>query len=164
MKTDDLENIGSYNLFTSDEKLEKWHYGEWIEEPDLFIFQYKDYQCEIERKAVGYLCGYVYLYSTDEVEGEFIDVHGGITFDETRNQTRAIGFDCAHSGDILPSLFQNKSVLDLKKKILHLSRKKSPLLQLIEVPIYKNMEFCIEECKKIVNQLITFKKNLTDKT
>lgn len=156
-------NIKSEHLLTSDQKIKYWGYGEWVEEPDLVSFEYKGIQCKVVRifshssykdnreKHIygGHLCGYIrvpeshcfYGKNYNEIE---IDVHGALTYSEIDNdnhhylpkQGHWIGFDCAHSMDIIPS---------------------SKSLNLHYCPIfkrtYKNIIFCIEECKSMVDKL-----------
>lgn len=48
------------HLFTSEQKIAFWGYGEWVEEPDIVEWQYKEFDCAIERVPfLGHLCGYV---------------------------------------------------------------------------------------------------------
>ena len=67
------------------------------------------------RTGHGNLCGYVGVpryskfYQVVKYGGEGIDanVHGGITFSGTKSDYPGfwfIGFDCAHSGDVIPGM------------------------------------------------------------
>jgi len=161
----DIEN--SVSTYTMDKKkLEFCGEGEWMTEPDNVCFIYREYICKIRRLFVlefnseekevyfgGYLCGYVRIPSEHHLhhkkfEDMKIDCHFGLTFGEVSNG-HWIGFDCAHLGDIVPSLEKWKEnepiiVQDIKKykkdkKIKH---------------TYKNIDFCKKQCKNIVDQLI----------
>lgn len=64
--------------------------------------------CVIRRVENRHLCGYVEV--DDDIDMEIIDCHGGITFDRKEvhgfpTSNRYIGFDCAHAGDWIPSLW-----------------------------------------------------------
>lgn len=101
--------------------------GEWLDEPDEILFQYKDYDCWVKRIFEkepyaeklyyfgGHLCGYVAIppehpFYQKRYEDIDIDVHGGLTFGECSNK-HWIGFDCAHSGDIVPSTKELRKTL-----------------------------------------------------
>lgn len=110
------------HLYTSDEKLKWFGYGEWVEEPDEVYFVHKGINCRVLRVVNyeylhaafgGYLCGYVRLdefhpwcgKTHNEIE---CDCHGGLTYSQfEKNDEFWIGFDCAHSGDIAPSVELN---------------------------------------------------------
>jgi hypothetical protein len=165
----DLE-IEHTHLFTAEQKKEWWGAGEWVEESDLARFTYKEVSCIVRRCAVrepfakeehisgGYLCGYIELpldstYINCVYDDIPIDCHGGLTFKEEN----LIGYDCAHSGDYNPSieLFkkQNPSSLDIPKELKKYS---------IFNPTYRNMEYCIQECKSMVDQLLQLTSHSLD--
>jgi hypothetical protein len=137
--------------FTSDEKLEWWGYGEWVEEPDYVYFVYKEYSCHVRRRFSldgpiedpiffgGYLNGYVVIPRDHPLyakKGEDLKIncYGGVSFADMFEKVYVVGFDCAHAADIVPSL--------------HKSRKTQSSYE-----SYKNLSFVIKECKSIVNQL-----------
>lgn len=127
--------------WTTKDKSE-WPKGEWDDEPDKaqWIDEKTGLDCLIVRNGSGALCGYVGVPAANknfEVEyddvrsnGEWLEVHGGLTFsdkckpsdDESTGICHAgdiandivwwLGFDCAHSGDILPKLDFSFSPLD----------------------------------------------------
>src|SRR6266852_4741278 len=119
--------MNSKHLFTSDEKLSWWGYGEWVEEPDEVTFEHMGFACRVIRVAQqepyikevcvfgGHLCGYVnipvnhpmFSKKYDEID---VDVHGGLTWSEMEKGGYWIGFDCAHSGDYCPSLENNRKI------------------------------------------------------
>lgn len=105
--------------------------GVWDSEPDKIQFADEaiGLPCLIVRGPVGALCGYVGvpeghpLHGKDYDDAGDIDVHGGLTFANScspkAKEDRGIchkpapgepdhvwwlGFDCAHSGDVCPSL------------------------------------------------------------
>jgi hypothetical protein len=81
--------------------------GEWVDEPDRVEFGYKGVWCQIGRSQSGALCGYIFI-SQDHpwaIENECeipCDVHGGCTYSQTYGAIWKVGFDCAHSGDLIP--------------------------------------------------------------
>src|SRR5690348_9897842 len=104
------------HLYTSDEKIKWFGYGEWVEEPDLVEWEYNAINCKILRIVLpdgshifgGHLCGYVQLPSGhpwEKLDPFDIpdEVHGGITFLQKIAEEYWIGFDCGHSEDIVPS-------------------------------------------------------------
>lgn len=160
--------------FTSDEKIQWWGYGEWVEEPDEVTFTYNRFKCEVLRIACperyspqfhmfgGHLCGYVILPIELPLDYGDLSCHGGITYDEVKDGKRKIGFDCAHSDDYLPSteyliktlpeLIEIQKELDEMKK--NFNNEDSPIF----LRSYKNIVYCIQECKSIVDQIILNEK------
>ncbi len=150
------------NIYTTDQKLSWFGYGEWIEESDKVTFAYRGMEAEILRAVCkdgrnvfgGHLCGYVIIPIDIDIGecGDKLDVHGGITFDKVKNGEIKIGFDCAHCFDIRPSMERlYKTDPDLIR-----IRKKYPNSLIFERS-YKNINFCIDECKKLINQIINLK-------
>lgn len=166
--TKDYKITNEKHIWTSDLKLKFCGYGEWVEEADVTDIEYLGYKASVVRVfkkepfAIqeayfgGHLCGYVKIpenhpyFKKYEVE---IDCHGGITFNEAHEE-HWIGFDCAHSGDYIPTM--------------EYFRKTSP--ELIEIrkaftspegfethpwfnPTYKNVNYCIQECMSMIDQL-----------
>ncbi len=157
-----MENKIETHLIDKEKKLKFLGEGEWVEECDQMDFTYKNYECRILRIFAcdpyckeeayfgGHLCGYVKVdenvFNADE-----IDCHGGITY----NTNGWIGFDCAHSCDYMPSMQQFKK--QNSDKIFPIPKEFKD--HAIFNPVYRNMEFCVEQCKEIVEQLIKAKKN-----
>lgn len=135
-------------------------------------FQYKGYKCLIFRNPnTLHLCGYVELpkghryYEKSYMDNklEAIEVHGGLTFsDEGLNYPDFIqqkdkwyiGFDCAHSGDLLPTYHTDELTSTMLKSMTGILEGYSDE----RGNTYKDMEFCTKECKKIVNQIIKIEK------
>lgn len=157
------------NIYTSDQKLKWWGYGEWVEEVDELFFTYKDYECKVlrivhkepfskqEHYFGGHLCGYVKIpgdhpcHSKDlqnfDCDAQ-LDCHGGVTF----HQDSWVGFNCAHSGDYVPSVeYLKKTARNIKEMYVKIPEqlKKYSIFN----PTYKNIQFCIQECKSVVDQL-----------
>lgn len=160
------------HLFTSGQKLMWWGYGEWIEEPDQAQFEYKGYKCLIRRIAIreeteaevmagGHLCGYVAIpyehpWVLEEELGDKSNVHGGITFSEGTNEEWIVGFDCAHSGDIIPSLPVTDDFLERHLINLPLSEDQInsyKMIKLLRKSTYKNMNFCINQTIDLVKEI-----------
>lgn len=164
------------HLYTREEKLKWFGEGEWCDETDEMNFEWADMQCKIVRicqdeypndnyKFGGYLCGYVKipeyhpLYNNQNAFDLDFDVHGGITFNEFYLDTKDwyIGFDCAHSTDVIPSM------IDIRKKINEEMKEKHPKIFesypncAIFNSSYKTVDFVIEECKKLAEQLYLIK-------
>ena len=166
----DITIISEEHAYTSDDKLKLFGYGEWVEEVDIFRFIYCGYTCLIRRTIIeefggerccpafgGHLCGYVHIPEEHAVFGESvenipIDVHWALTFCECDGKEHLIGFDCAHSGDLVPS------EVNRHKEHRRLMNEIFPPPEGLENhpwfnPTYKNMSYCIDECCHIVDQL-----------
>lgn len=159
------------HIHTEEQKLSWWGDGEWVKEPDLVEFQHEGFDCKVERKSFaennlsvfgGHLCGYVKIpsdhpYYHKHYDDMTIDCHGGLTYGEFSDE-HWIGFDCAHLGDITPSM---KKLNETDEDMINLIKMFSKHPKLIKSPIfnqiYRNIEFCIDECKSIANQLIMLK-------
>lgn len=96
----------------------------WQAEPNRVEFKYKGYHCLVNRAHPGNLCGYVALpnghpYYGKHYEDIDIGVHGGLTYagacqgdichvpeEGESDDVWWIGFDCAHSGDLVPETYE----------------------------------------------------------
>ena len=166
-------------LYPRELKLQFLGEGEWLDEPDEIKFKYKSYECWVRRffekepyteklhYSGGYLCGYVAIPSDHpsyqkRYEDIDIAVHGGLTFGMC-SERHWIGFDCAHAGDLLPSMEQLMktlpSMIELKKKNEELKKEFKLENHYLFNSSYKNTEFCILECHSMVDQLIDIKNN-----
>ena len=125
-------------------------------------FTYKDYKCCVLFQALGYRCGYVLVpYWHSQYEKNFDDIpircHGGLTYSshDLMGQTSPswwIGFDCAHTGDMPDRESQMKYFGDNEQddffNMLNFMSGNDTGFGTV-----KNLDFCIEECKNIVDQL-----------
>jgi len=175
------------HLYSSDDKLKWWGYGEWVEEYDQAIFEHNGIECMVIRIAIqepyskefhmfgGHLCGYIkvpdhhpyYGKGFDEIDLES-GCNGGLTYSEIDDQNHNylhkkghwIGFDCAHSFDITPSMEYLKktlpSMIECEKKL----QKYKNLCpdSFLWHRSYKNMSYCIQECKNIADELVNMVK------
>lgn len=131
-----------------------WPDGPWKKEPDEYDFMYKDYECCIRRGPRGTLNGYVIIPNDHPSFSKELDikVHGGITYDEKGKErklgkkVRIIGFDTAHSEDIVPVKLVPKEQLCIDLHDLFFGGSE-------EEPTYKDMEFVQNQIKKMVDQL-----------
>jgi hypothetical protein len=109
-----------------------WPPGPWDDEPeDRLAFQASGLDCLLLRSHIGTWCGYVgvppehplYGKDYDDVHEEVdIRVHGGLTYSaglpyaakgslNTARQRWWLGFDTAHSWDLVPGLLKFDSAL-----------------------------------------------------
>lgn len=131
----ELEIIGEH-LLTSDEKLERWGYGEWIEEPDMVDFIHKGISCKCLREInlnkknhCGYWIGMVYVYEYPSWAKKIV-VHGGLNFIKPRlGLEYSIEFSCDYK-DLCPSDKTNEYLLT-----------------------YKNIKFVMDETKNLAEQV-----------
>ena len=117
------------------------------------IFHYKDFQCAVVFQMLGHRCGYVKIplwhpmYEKDYYEFNNIKCHGGITYGSHTLLGKVyrsgwwIGFDCAHIDDAPDS----QSMLKYFNKNIEEQRHSGYV---------KTLDFCRQECKNIVDQLI----------
>ena len=159
----EIEFVETKHFYSSDDKL-KWGYGEWVEEVDAMYFTYKNYDAHIIRNNLGALCGYIAIPKNHpwyKVENDYdipCNVHGGITFDqlcihkETNLEQRVIGFDCSHFNDLSPALNHDLNMLyndhDASQNLKEFFSK----YHLNDV--YKNINYCVQECKSMIEQAI----------
>lgn len=104
-----------------------------LEEGNYHAFTYRGIDCEIKRNNIYCWCGYL-LIESDFKDDINVSVHGGITFDDTKDGIRKIGFDCAHSGDRVPFY----DIFDL-----HYSSN-----------VYRDKEYVISEVKQMADQIL----------
>lgn len=168
--------------FTSEEKSSMFGSGPWCEEPDVVFFSYKDVDCKVIRTIVrelssdwfgGHLCGYVKIptghkfIGHDFFEDDFnLDVHGGITFNAFDGPDYWIGFDCGHSGDVIPSM-QNihkecseDENTNPKKWLKELNDEMKNLLPYLSLfnPIYRDMNYVMDQTMGLAKQVIEIDK------
>lgn len=133
----------------------------WEDEPDILQFIDKDtgYKCFIRRHLeLGHLCGYVLIPDdlvnnieelSEEIEN--IDIHGGITFNKIlidpsmNSEHHAIGFDCAHSCDFAPYVYEDLCIDHTREDRIK--------YQHIMGMTYKDINFVKNECRKLAKQL-----------
>lgn len=113
--------------------------NEWEGEDNYYLYSEDGFTCEIKRQGeLGHLCGYVTLPKGHKFNGLHYDeipvsVHGGLTYaNNLENGEWVIGFDCAHSGDLIPSFFNEK--IQWKGT-------------------YKNIDFVKKEISKLIKQI-----------
>lgn len=142
---------------------EKWQKGEWDSEIDNLEWKEPktNYQCAIIRHNIGYLCGYVKIppgnilhniekytlikvpeiwkkklednEDMQEIRNLFF-CHGGITYDQNKEEERWLGFDCGHSGDISPGSSR------------------------WEDSEYRNIKYVKESCERLATQIYEYEK------
>jgi hypothetical protein len=100
-----------------------WPSGPWDDEPDseTWVDETTEFPCRILRTDLGHLCGYAGVprlhpyfgadYNCDDILWR-LDAHGGITFSGSFADLPYywfFGFDCAHSGDLVPRMVMLES-------------------------------------------------------
>jgi len=115
----------------------KWENGPWMNEPDKAQWVAHGLDCLIVRGPSGALCGYVgvpesHKYFDADYADVDVEAHGGLTFGDrcrphdegehkgichieegAANKTVFwLGFDCAHSWDLVPGLSRDYILLD----------------------------------------------------
>lgn len=134
-----------------------------IQEPVVEeFFRYKGYYCCVIFQPLGFRCGYVMVQNQHPAYEKnyndlHINCHGGLTFsDHTLIDTKFsgwwIGFDCAHTWDLIDVDSQMKyygekirsSVFDYLNYAVGNDTSKG---------VVRSKNFCKWQCRNIVNQL-----------
>ena len=120
-------------------------------------FNYKGFECRVLFMNAGYRCGYVKIPATHSMCGssiseydEAITCYGGITYlekylinEDCPDGSEWIGFDCDHITD----------ARDLESiKVYFPEIKIDPKIRDVRSPA-KTLEFCINQCERIVDQI-----------
>ena len=171
-----ITDLVETHLLTSDQKLKRWGNREWVEEPDEVTFNYRGIKCLILRIAsqyleLGHLCGYIEInlehpWAKEDPFKLNLDVHGGITYgNEQKSGVYRVGFDCAHSMDVCPSVEKIlKEVREKSKDSEHgkaaiaFEEKHKKDCPYLFMKSYKNIEFCKLQCMSLAEQAIEVKE------
>ena len=166
----DYKIIKEEHLHTSDEKIKFCGYGEWVEELDLVIIEYLGYEAEIRRIIIrepycnveayfgGHLCGFVKIPKEHPLFNNSVnlDCHGGITFDECKKD-HWVGFDCGHSGDLVPTIALSKKQRQEAGKLDIFPIPEEFKQYAIFNPVYRNIQYCIDNLIEMIDQLVNVK-------
>lgn len=115
------------------------------QEGDYKKFTHKGLLCEIVRNGdMGNLCGYVYIPKYSKLcnfeEHELpVRPHGGVTFTSMTDDGFKVGFDCAHSGDLVPRMVM------LERKI--------GMSPLGGQDIYRDMKYVEKEVRQMADDI-----------
>lgn len=125
-------------------------------------FEYKGFPCVILFMPTGYRCGYVWIPKEVKIDIDNIGCHGGITYNsdhlyhQERKDLRWIGFNCAHCFDGYDVETAKRLFSDNEKaikEIIVLENRGYFAVCNEDNPI-RTLDYCEEECKKIVNQVV----------
>ena len=120
---------------------------------------YEDYKFAVIFQPLGYRCGYVQVpHWHNFYEEDYDDIpvrcHGGLTYSshwflDKKYPGWWIGFDCAHAGDAvdkesLAKYYEQELVSDFF----------IPNSSIGGYPTVKTLDYCIAECKSIIDQLV----------
>jgi hypothetical protein len=129
-----------------------WPSGEWDDEPDLeeWTDPSTRYECCAMRNPMtGSLMGYVGVPRDHAAFGEpyqdiDVSVHGGLSYGAKRRGLMWFGFDCAHAGDLVPTMQMDSLLKDLEEAFEKLAGHKN---------IYRNWAYVRNECRLLAAQL-----------
>src|SRR5690554_93258 len=116
--------------------------------------QYKGIFYKVVLQRYGHRCGYVEIpkdLNISKRDFSFdsdLEVHGGITYAEVENETKVIGFDCAHymdSPDVKNTLKHFTDLSDNELMFLSWS---------IEDGKVRSLEYVEKECKNLIDKLL----------
>lgn len=127
-------------------------------------FEYKGFPCVVLFQSLGFRCGYVGIPSDSEYYRKHYDeipvnCHCGLTYTDDRlfGQEELdkwwIGFDCGHACDGWDIEAMEKYFGDDPIVMKHFSFMKKHWEKMNAYSEIRTLEYCIEECKKIVDQL-----------
>lgn len=128
-------------------------------------FEYKEYPCVVLFMPWGYRCGYVGLTKEDQYyyvdyDDIPIDCHGGLTYSDNRLYGQSdlnkwwIGFDCGHCFDGY-DFEKIKECFGDDKEIMEVLRFTKEYKQRVtEEYGFRTLEYCVNECKSIVDQIL----------
>lgn len=124
-------------------------------------WKHSDLVCVVIASEMGHRCGYVGIPITHPLAGTNhdnlydIDVHGGLTYSAWGGSypipavnTWWFGYDCAHYNDS-----RDRSII---------SEKYEELLELDFGGIVRDLDFCIDECERLAEQLKNWKEPSND--
>jgi hypothetical protein len=158
----------------------EWGDGPWTGEPDKiqWVDAATGLDCLIHRGPSGALCGYVgvpqghpaYGVGYDDVrnsDGEYPDVHGGLTYAaacmDTDDESHGIchvpepgrphdvwwlGFDCGHFSDLMPGLVARERIMARELETKGIKWPESPYGS-----TYKTVDYVREEVANLASQL-----------
>jgi hypothetical protein len=149
----EFERDDYLDAFTKDYKIEHFGEGEWIEEDDLVRFEHEGINCLVQRNQMGALCGYCEIpkghkYFAGDYDDIPYEAHGGLTYSEYGPLGFWIGFDCAHSYDVVPAC--ENMLIEIQNKMRQRLRLESSR---IFERSYKNIEFVKQQCMKLAEQI-----------
>lgn len=127
-------------------------------------FEYKGFPCVIMFQSLGFRCGYVGFSEDTKVDLEDLRCHGGITYVGTelryQNDTNKvwIGFDCGHCFDGYDVEKIEEYFGDDAGIMKQLRCMKSYYEKMNEECEIRTLEYCEEECKKMVDQYLEMTK------
>lgn len=170
------DGIICYYIIPSDKKTMLIGKGIWCEEPDWVEFIHNGIECYIRRVIVedgridgkkenpphffgGHFCGYCKIKPNHPLyKKDFIDIdyciheaaHGGITYsDYDDNGDWVVGYDCGHSGDVIPSMEQLKRQIECDIAARMGGREIPYFLR----SYYRDVNYNIEHCKELADAI-----------
>ena len=128
-------------------------------------FEYKGFPCVVIMQAGCFRTGYVGIPKTHEKYGIHynnldIDCHGGLTYSNNTlifqddKDTWWIGFDTAHYGDGKDFESARELFKDYPKTLEQISHLEEVENMFPTYDMYASLDYCKNECMKIVEQLI----------
>ena len=162
---------------TMTKEKQDWPDGPWQNEPDKLQWtdQQTGLPCLIKRNRMGALCGYVGVSEGHPWFGKdydydmepYPDVHGGITYGDLCEDDAPeaigichvpapgepdrvwwLGFDCAHSGDLIPGLEWTHREVEAKM------REEGHIVDSQWRDVYRDVAYVRHECEGLARQAI----------
>lgn len=163
----ELATIGSYDGERQPAWKERAGSGPWSHEPFdymVWVDSLTGYTCAMKRNHGGAWCGYVYVpeeHPVNAYDGDaegrdltmgnpvWLDVHGGVTWHghmavpDGLADGMAVGFDCAHLGDLIPGYVVERNHPDVPS--------------VLRDGEYRSSHYVLAEVRKLAQQIHEFK-------
>lgn len=128
-----------------------WGDGPWQSEPDRVMWMSGGLFCMILRGEPGGLCGYVGLpegHPLHGTNGQFLKVHGGVTWAKGDGWSWWLGFDCGHGFDCSPGI-EARLPPDMRERLHSLDE----LLPGLRAHTYRPIGYVRDEVESMVRQI-----------
>lgn len=127
------------------------------------VFEYRGYRCVVLFQSMGFRTAYVALPKDSQFYGVNYDeipveCHGGLTYADFDLYSQGdikdvwwIGFDCGH-------YFDKRDIETCKKYYEETPYMNASLIELTDEGEVKTLNFCMNECTDIVDQIINLER------
>jgi hypothetical protein len=153
---------------------QEWGPGPWQNEVDFQAWDYMGFSCiAVRHEHFGHFCGYLAVppdhpwhgQSDEDLMGEeegaeCVDVHGGITYSALGqvylarhkgigSEDWCIGFDCGHSGDLMPGM---EASLGRLRELTDQATLTSPSLPFWGESVYRTLSYVRYQVNRMAHQ------------
>jgi hypothetical protein len=153
------------HLYTSNQKLRWWGYGEWVEEPDIGSFMHEEFSCIIKRIFIiepsgnvfgGHWCGKIKIPKdhlwAETVRDFAVKQKQGLDYSESHPcPEESLEFFKENIKNDLWIRFEYDREIDLIPSIYYVQKQIIGMVSLFDFfdTTYKNMNYVISKCKEV---------------